>query len=330
MEEKKRGGGMQKYQYFCFGLFITLAAACQPHRPGVIDFHPQTRGKGVIYGEDNRLDLYQVQNQFHLTLADSTVALFEASMLSETSAGKIEIQGESLGEAYRLCEDEPFREQNSSAFCSGLLIAPDLILTAGHCVRSQNSCEDTRFVFGYGVFVRNEPPSLVPATEVYKCHKLVHSQMSSDGADFALVRLDRPVQKHRPLTMNENSQIQQGDPLLIIGHPAGLPTKISDGATVRRATEKSFFVANLDSYGGNSGSAVFNALNGKVEGILVRGDQDFVRRGNCNVSYRCTDEGCRGEDVTRMSEILPSLPGSGPEKPALASFLTSLMEFKKR
>ncbi|MEK7233144.1 MAG: S46 family peptidase [Elusimicrobiota bacterium] len=33
-----------------------------------------------------------------------------------------------------------------------------------------------------------------------------------------------------------------------------------------------FFVANLDTYGGNSGSAVFNVETNLVEGILLRSE----------------------------------------------------------
>lgn len=36
--------------------------------------------------------------------------------------------------------------------------------------------------------------------------------------------------------------------------PAGLPTKIAGGATMRDASPNGYYVANLDTYGGNSGS----------------------------------------------------------------------------
>lgn len=49
--------------------------------------------------------------------------------------------------------------------------------------------------------------------------------------------------------------------------PAGLPQKIAGGAKVR-SIQTGFFVANLETDGGNSGSAVFNLSNGVIEGIL--------------------------------------------------------------
>ena len=64
-----------------------------------------------------------------------------------------------------------------------------------------------------------------------------------------------------------------------------------------------FFSANLDTYGGNSGSAVFNAVNGQIEGILVRGATDYVSRGGCRVSNRISNSSGRGEDVTLITNI---------------------------
>jgi hypothetical protein len=69
-----------------------------------------------------------------------------------------------------------------------------------------------------------------------------------------------------------------------------------------------FFVANLDTYGGNSGSPVFNSETHKVEGILVRGETDFTTIGACTVSMRCPNTGCRGEDCTRITEFAHLIP----------------------
>ena len=71
--------------------------------------------------------------------------------------------------------------------------------------------------------------------------------------------------------------------------------------------EKAIFTANLDTYGGNSGSPVFNSETHEVEGILVRGDTDFVPLGKCMVSAVCPTNGCIGEDCTRVSEFLDHL-----------------------
>lgn len=48
--------------------------------------------------------------------------------------------------------------------------------------------------------------------------------------------------------------------------------------------------------------------NGVVEGILVRGEADYVSNGTCNVSKVCPSTGCRGEDCTRIAELIDLIP----------------------
>jgi hypothetical protein len=60
-----------------------------------------------------------------------------------------------------------------------------------------------------------------------------------------------------------------------MGYPFTLPLKIADRAEVK-STTATFFEANLDVAGGNSGSPVIDRDNLKVVGILVRGVPDPV------------------------------------------------------
>ena len=53
---------------------------------------------------------------------------------------------------------------------------------------------------------------------------------------------------------------------------------------------------------------MFNATTYKVEGILVRGENDFVTNGSCYVSLVCPTTGCRGEDVTRATVWAAKVP----------------------
>lgn len=72
-----------------------------------------------------------------------------------------------------------------------------------------------------------------------------------------------------------------------------------------RAIKGEFFVANLDSFGGNSGSAVFNVTTEEVEGILVRGEADYKKKpgSSCGTPFKCKDDACRGEDVTYIGNV---------------------------
>lgn len=280
-----------------------LALAVLLASPAFAQIEPE-----VIYGDDDRVDLHQVQSGKVLELADSTVALFEASDVA-IEGGKARLKTSHYGNGMSLCKEEPFWDQVNGAFCSGSLVAPDILMTAGHCVRSEAACQGTKFVFGFAYKTKGQNVSQVPASDVYSCAKLLGREEVGSGADWALIKLDRPVTGHKPLSINKLGDPAEGTPLVVIGHPAGLPTKVAGGASVRDPKPNGYFVANLDTYGGNSGSAVFNARTGLIEGILVRGETDYVWKGQCRVSKYCGNDECRGEDVTKITSVLPHLPG---------------------
>lgn len=257
----------------------------------------------VVYGNDDRKDFYQETNLHYLELSDSTVALVETNHISPFQK-VLKLTTSSYKDDYGLCESEPFANQQTGAFCSGFLVAPDLIATAGHCAEAV-ACKDMSFVFGYKMDSENSDPSMMAPSQVYKCAEVIASEVTRNQ-DYALIRLDRLVADHAILSLMKED-IQEKSDLVMMGHPAGLPLKIAAGAQVR-SVQTGYFSANTDSFGGNSGSAVFNS-DGEVAGILVRGEQDFAydSENSCVRSNVCLDDGCRGEDVTFISYIRQAL-----------------------
>ena len=272
----------------------------------------------AIYGNDDRQDFYQVQDTRLLHLAKSTVALINSSMVKmRPRSPNARLVAPTFAESMELCEDEPFRDQPAAAFCSGSLVGPDLVLTAGHCLRDQDACADTKFVFDFAVesrpnrnqWRRNPTTTVeVPKTSVYSCGQLLGREQQTLGPDWAIVKLDRPVTDRPFLHVRRQGAVAANDGVLVIGYPSGIPVKISGGAKVRTVSPNGFFLTDLDTYSGNSGSPVFNAQTLDIEGILVRGEADFVARGRCNVSNVCNQNDCRGEDVTLVSEVLHMIP----------------------
>lgn len=286
-------------------LCILFFAGASAHSKN-LNFTPHTKASDrVIYGVDDRKDVYAVDTVWQ-ERADSTVALVMASQVQKTGAGYT-LETDHYGSVWQLCSSEPFYHQTYASFCSASLIAPDIIMTAGHCVTTLSECQSYKYIFNYSHRSEGDDPSLLDDNDVYSCKELIHSQYTM--ADFALIRLDRKVTGHAPLPLNRAGSLKKGDSLVLIGNPAGLPTKVAAGATVLNANPKGYFIADTDSYGGNSGSAVFNGNTGLIEGILVRGSLDFVVSGGCYVSNYCNGLGdCRGEDVTRVEEVLKYLP----------------------
>ncbi|WP_417336760.1 trypsin-like serine peptidase [Halobacteriovorax marinus] len=270
----------------------------------------------VIYGKDDRLDI-----------ADSTDARHQQwakSVAVQVSSAKIGAGGElnstTIADNMYLCEDEPFADQINPGRCSGFLVGENILVTAGHCVESQSDCSNYKWVFGFKKGV-----SKLSDDQIYSCKSIISQQLSSSTkADFAVLELDRAVVDAAPLTYRASGSVSVGDPITVMGHPSGLPMKVAPGANIRTNSNDWYFVANLDTFGGNSGSPVFNSDTGIVEGILVRGETDYTWKtdssGNsCRVSFQCADDSCRGEDVTRITKVT-GLPKQETPKEVLASF----------
>jgi V8-like Glu-specific endopeptidase len=269
------------------------------------DFQTQS-----IYGKDNRQDYFEVPSSPLKRASESTVALFDStSIYHYGSTQQVYLPTLSLKYSHNVCETERFRDQPTGAFCSGFLVSENLVITAGHCIETQEECLGTRLVFGYRLNSALVGGRVVPESEVYSCKTLIHREQSVFGEDWALIKLDRDVSNHSPLAL-QKTPVLSGSLVAAVGHPSGLPLKITTDGKVRENYRGKFFTASLDTFGGNSGSAVFNQSTGQVVGILVRGAKDYVldRDKGCNVSKTYGEGGIfGGEAVTRVSAFLPTL-----------------------
>lgn len=265
----------------------------------------------VVYGDDSRLDVYQSTNVLYKKFEMSTAALIDESSLVSLDDDTVRIKGRTLQDA-GICFDEKFANQILAAECTGFLVGPDLLVTAGHCITQISDCESKVWVFDFANRTEEKSVFDIKKKNIYHCTQIINrTQDEVTMNDYALVKLDR-VSDRTPLNFRKSGKISNNSALAVIGHPSGLPSKIADGAFVRKNSNTYFFQANLDTFGGNSGSPVFNAKTGVVEGILVRGEEDYERDilHYCLRPRICKMDGCRGEDVTRITNIaeLKSLP----------------------
>jgi len=275
-----------------------------------------------IYGSDNRLE-YFAASQDMKTLSDSVVSFWKAPLV-EMAGGSAKLKTQNFGDALNLCPGERFREQPVGAFCSGSLVGEDIVMTAGHCIKDDAGCANARIAFGYAIKKDGEAAvTTLPASEVYSCAKILKRFRGGEpgsanpagqnlGADYALIQLDRKVSGHRPLAINRGVDLKNGDSISVIGYPVGLPLKVAGGASVRDFSKIGYFVTDLDTFGGNSGSPVFNTRTGKIEGILVRGAEDFADSpAGCTIMATYDQNGGRGEDVTKISALMPFISKQG-------------------
>jgi hypothetical protein len=265
----------------------------------------------VIYGEDDRVDWYQIDSPTVRAWASATCALMSPTRLSNNGNGTYTV----FTSPWRVnglpaCADEPFGNQPTAAFCTGFLVGNDLIATAGHCFDSSD-LGVTYFVFGFVMLDANTPTTVVLESQVYRGVEIVARQYNSQY-DYTLVRTDRPVTAPgaTPLRIRRDGIIANGAPVGVIGYPAGLPLKAAFGSNtyVRDNSPDGYFVANTDTYGGNSGSPVLDPNTGRVEGILVRGENDYVISGSCFRSYRVSNTGGSGEEISKSTTFAAYVP----------------------
>lgn len=295
---------------FLIGTLATTAACALPMESedelwSERDDYYDDVAEEVVYGTDNRQDVFAHPSAI---LADrarqSTVALMSPSAINASNPDNVTFNAPTLQQSRNLCSNQRFLSDPTPAFCSGTLIDDDLVLTAGHCITSASACNNTRFVFN---FYRPGANALqtVTTADIFSCTSIVARQQSTVGGrnlDYAVVRIDRPATpRFVPAPVRPgNNPMSVGQNVAVIGSGSGIPFKIDSGGSVRnvRASTLDFFVASTDTFGGNSGSGVYETTDHTVAGILVRGEVDYVSNGSCNVVNTCTETGCRGEDIT--------------------------------
>lgn len=298
---------------------LTSLMSCSPQgaEPNPVSTSVQlaSASQEVIYGADTRVEVYQASDALAEKARRSIFAMISAQAIDMSDPSDVGLFADTLGSSYGLCPDQRFRDQPTASSCSATLIDDDLLVTAGHCIGSQAECRAQRFVLGY--YMEQEGLAPLSASDVFLCEELVLSY--DDGeVDYAFIKLDRPV----PITQGEPSPVRrtrlplsEGDPLILMGFPSGLPLKIDDGGFVSdpRSANNDYFRATVDAFAGNSGSGVFNEAGEQV-GILVRGEQDYIQEGLCVVVNELSIDrgiGDSAEEITYLHRGLSALCQSG-------------------
>jgi S1-C subfamily serine protease len=231
-------------------------------------------------------------------------------------AGKdLKWPAKTLGEAMRLCDEEPEADQPSfhPVFtCTGVLVASDVVATAYHCLK--NDPTKLVFVFGYD---RNVTIGGAIDQRVYRYKRLVDGD---PDADWALVQLDEDVEGHTPAKIRSSKKgyVQKHDFVFAVGHPDGIPhtvvrngriTRVGDNDKYTRgpaSVMRGHFVTNLDLFAGNSGSPIFSDTAApEVVGLVLGGGVDYREtRWGCKVVRSCVPPKCTPNERAVSAELL--------------------------
>ncbi|MGZ3788391.1 MAG: trypsin-like serine peptidase [Bacteriovorax sp.] len=239
----------------------------------------------AIYGADNRNEVSSAPPVVQ-SISSAVMGHFSADLLADRG-NTYEVQSTTLGKKH--CSSVRFANEYTGPRCTGFLVAPNIVVTAGHCMNQPGDCENYVWAFDYKLNSANDQSyTKLPKSKVYKCNKLLAYKFEYfSGADYSIVELDRNVTDREPVQVDFEPDYSIGTPLYVLGHPSGLPMKYTDSATLNKNLDK-VFESNLDVFGGNSGSPVFNANTNKVIGVVSQGHADWVG-GSCKVEKVCTE-----------------------------------------
>lgn len=287
-------------------LIGTFLTACSPSAN--IPISNLLTGEAVLYNGDSRTEVVHEGQTYKL--AQATAVLFESRKLeTSTEPTAWSLKTDPLKDHVPLCQDENFLEQPSLGFCTGVLIAPDKVLTAGHCFNHHNTCNKTQLSFGWSLTKAQQKN--IPTSEVYNCKEILqHKNSIPQGIDYAIIQLDRAVSGATPVQIAKESLLKKGDSLLSLSHPYGIPLKKDLGQVLEDNPNKNLFKVAVDTFSGSSGSPLFN-VHGELVGILSMGMEDILEddiyrvqtEGGCVNFNRCANGVCFGESFFKASRI---------------------------
>ncbi|MFN8673826.1 MAG: serine protease [Candidatus Sericytochromatia bacterium] len=171
---------------------------------------------------------------------------------------------------------------DSSKFCSGTMVSPDLFLTANHCVEAGTVGQ--YLAFNYQKGGKQEHFKIVEVVE------------AGTGLDYALVRAEgKPGEKYGYKHV-KSALPAQGDLLTIIQHPSGDPKTVEVG---HRGSYNAPYMGygDLDTMPGSSGSGVIDK-DGNVVGVHTN--------GGCTASGG-ENKAVAMSDIVKKSKVLSSL-----------------------
>lgn len=294
---------------------------CDYVAPGVVDSTRATHGK------DHRVlvrsEVLKEETELQAN-AGAVVLLTRADALEKVEGGW-RFRGKWLGvhgdEAYAdsmresaercrngkvenaLCPDAHYRDEPFVRWkrrfplrCTGIIVAPGLVLTAKHCIDNEPTREQIRLVRD----ARDLRATFAPG-DVAKITNVPF--VGAGDQDLALVEVagvDAPGVPWADVPLPGVGRPPHSPSVYTIGHSFGLPSTFAGCAIAKWGVDDSKVPSNLDAHKpSGSGSPVFDAQSHQLVGVAVDFTLPFALKGGTHDGCPCKRISFRGDGSPR-------------------------------
>lgn len=259
----------------------------------------------VIYGNDNRS--FISENTMNEMVKRSSLSIL-AKMKTENSYfekdGHLVVNAENLMSKYNMCSSGQYAEEAHASTCTAFLVAPNVVATAAHCLKTIEDCKKSVWAFNYkGSSLQVK----LKAQDVVRCTEIIATK-ANENQDYTFFKISKKVLDRPFLEFQKNYEVSKKDDLMILGHPFGMPMVLTDNVKIKNQIGHFKAILKADTASGNSGSPVINKETGKVIGIFLSGDPDFSNSdGVCRNEIKCGFLNCHRGEYMQLAWSLPLL-----------------------